>query len=216
MRVWLVTILCSVACSGSSDDSGETGNDTGNTPEDTGNAPEETGMPNMPGEPAVLNRSGELTLVKGQWTGTERLVLENDDFLNPETFCIISWTVTGTEPRFDCQDCNDSPEGDGGAHSFVTSAAKIETESQKGACDVVLGAKTVLADSLEDLNGRTLHYGWGEEATGHGYSLFTLNDQGTWFDLTLVRNPFEDDGTFEKQGIEARLAYFVFEGSYEL
>ncbi len=119
--------------------------------------------------------------------------------------------MTGTVARDDCADCNATPEG--GAHEFTTSNASIEAQAYDGACDIVLGA--VDAPTLAGLEGRTLVYGWGEEATGHGYSLFTLNEQGEWFDLVLMDNPFENvGGVLDERQVDAFMAYFVFEGTY--
>ncbi|MEO0600940.1 MAG: hypothetical protein AAF211_05860 [Myxococcota bacterium] len=202
MRAWLALILCSVGCS--------------TTPE-----VDDPGTDSPPLEPLpsdaelILRREGEIELRGTEWTGTERLRLIDDDLFEPTDLCVITYTVTGTTPRTDCADCNASPEGDGGAHEFLTAAATVEAELNAGACDIILGAETVAAASLEDLNGRTLVYGWGEEATGHGYSLFALNDQGEWFDLVLMDNPFENvGGVLDERGVDAYLAYFVFEGSF--
>jgi len=214
VRVWLPMLLGAAACSG--DD--PTSKDETGTPMETGTPTEETGATptgKKKGEEAVLRLEGEQELRGKEWTGTERLHLFKDDLFEPVDVCIISYTVTGTTPRNDCKECNASPEGNGGAHEFVTSGATIETELYDGACDIVLGAETVDAATLDDLNGRTLAYGWGEEATGHGYALFTLDDQDEWFFRELMRNPFENtDGILDKRKVDAYMTYFLFEGTY--
>lgn len=211
MRLWLPILLGCAACSGSDKDT-ETG--TTDTSDTTPTA--ETGTTAKKGEEAILQREGEFELRGKDWTGVERLHLFKDDLFEPVDVCVISYTATGTKPREDCKDCNSSPEGHGGAHEFVTSAAKIEVELYAGACDIVLGAATVQAKTLDDLNGRTLAYGWGEEPTGHGYALFTVNAKDEWDYRELMRDPFENtDGVLDKRKVDAYMAFFLFEGTYD-
>lgn len=222
MRGWWVMTLgafASVACTSDSDDDAtpdETGspNDTG-SPVDT--EPDDTGMPDPgPLEVGVLTLEGDFELRGTTWTGTERLVLELDDFINPKTLCVIAYDVTGMGSRDDCAECNASPEGMGGAETFMTSNARIESEGRDGACAIVLAADTVKAADLSALDSRTLNYGWGEEPFGHGYALYELNDEGTWFVRGTMRMPFEDDGTFMAEGLDARITFSFLEGTYDL
>lgn len=215
MRAWMVMFLGVVACTGG-EDPGVT-DDPSTTPDPTTSpTTNPTKTPTGPtlGE-AVLRREGEHELRGATWTGTETLRLFEDDLFEPTDVCIISYAVTGTEPLGDCVDCNASPEGDGGAHAFMTSGATIEFELYEDACGIVFGAPTVDVASLEELNGRTLSYGWGEEPTGHGYALFTLDAQDEWFFVETMRNPFENtNGVLDKREVDALMEYFLFEGVY--
>ena len=205
MRAWMTMFVGLVACAGDGapEDSGSTTTTTTTT----------TPRPTK-GE-AVLEREGEFELRGADWTGTERLHLYEDDLFEPVDVCIITYTVTGTKPVDSCAECNGSPEGNGGAHSFVISDATIETELYEGACSIVLGVPTVDVATLEALNGAALIYGWGEEPTAHGYALYQMDDKGAWFLRETMRYPWENgDGVLDDRGVDAYMAFSLFEGAY--
>jgi len=206
VRVWLAMFLGFVGCSGDGETPVESGptETTTTTPTGTTTAPQ-----------AGLFRNGEYELRGTDWTGTEQLRLFEDDLFEPTEVCTISYSVTGTKPVDTCEECNASPEGNGGAHAFVISKPAIDIELYDGACDIVLGAPMIDVGSVEELDGVELLYGWGEEPTNHGYAVYQLDDQGEWFFRTTMGYPWDNpNGILDQRKIDALMTFSLFEGSY--
>ncbi len=174
----LALLTALAGCQGADKDPGETGQ-----PEETGDSgdsgetaetgqPEETGDSGDSGETgsepltAAEGRIGAATVVDSAYAGSETWYLVADSG-SGATLCEIQLTLTSAAARTDCTDC-------AWAFDLEISDAAVLTD-EGGACAAVLGYD---ADTVADLNGSTVSYGYAPEYYGHAQVLMVESEAG--------------------------------------
>jgi hypothetical protein len=166
----LGVLLLVAGCSGPTDDDDTTVDDDTADDDDTG----ATGR-------AMLSYAGDAIADAALYTGTESLVLVDDDGMGA-VLCRVGYTLTGTAPRDDCDECL-------WAWDLELSVATITDESGAG-CDP-LGHDTA---TVAAMNGTTRAYGFAEEYVGHADML--MIDIDGWQGVSFA-TWHADSGTFD-------------------
>ncbi|MDP6933132.1 MAG: hypothetical protein QGG40_09455, partial [Myxococcota bacterium] len=111
-----------------------------------------------------------------------------------EDICRVSYTVTSTDSRSDCELCD-------WAFDLVISDPEVLVDTDVG-CEATVG---VDSDDVAALDGTTVSYGYTAEYFGHAEVLFVEVD-GAW---TAVSNAVWDPstGTFTYDWQDAYVAY---------